>query len=700
MSSFDFSQFFITFLFYILWIVLVILIWNYVWLVPFPFTLPDFNPDSDEQLHITNAYSALRYLYYVLLKRFNPQFWLRHCGFDALAYIVFLRKIFSLVCLYFLTSFIFGMPYAISDPETELWNAFNLHDNIYKIYLQMFFLILYSVMFYTMIYDAKWVLLQSYQNFRKNDQKFYDLQLNTLRLKGLNFNYETMDFRQKLREILPKSCSDSLIQCVMIPESFNLLDLFSKKKELTFIKDIQKDGVNSCFCCSPYKELESKISIINTNIDKLTSKGFKFSGIAFICVDSGSSFQKIIQHFSFFHIGFWRGTCRRFRKTHIQNSHEDSLLSNPDDHSILASSAPSADDVSWRNLNKDSNISWVNRLALNILAIVLMVFFTTPASLITVFGLYDIIQRIMDSNPPEPGTFSNIIEKNLSPMLIILVNQLLLYVIDTLAYRKRQIKMSSTQLTIFHLCFVYMLINIFIIPALSMTTVESIFSFLSTNSVEKVKTLLKTFYLKDTGSLFIILLIQAGTFSFTFYLLRLSDLFLNFFDRKLISEKRQRRFKLKNWQREETDNFQYGYFYANMVIYLIVVLVFSTTVPIISLSGIFLFFLKLICDAFELISAHRKEIESGGKIIEKVLLYCCFGGLFFQILMLAYYSVNKLRYNVFVMAALIVGSGLITLKIHGMGKYDEIRQEGSNEIDIETLRRWEKAYRHPLLYSN
>ena len=134
------------------------------------------------------------------------------------------------------------------------------------------------------------------------------------------------------------------------------------------------------------------------------------------------------------------------------------------------------------------------------------------------------------------------------------------------------------------------------------------------------------------------------------------------------------------------------------MIYLIVVLVFSTTVPIISFSGIFLFSLRLICDGFELISAHRKEIDSGGKIIERVLLFCCFGGLFFQILMLAYYSVNKLKYNVFLMAALIVASGLMTLKIHRIGKYDEKRDEGSNEIDTEALIRWEKAYRHPLLY--
>ena len=281
-------------------------------------------------------------------------------------------------------------------------------------------------------------------------------------------------------------------------------------------------------------------------------------------------------------------------------------------------------------------------------------------------------------------------------MMIILVNQLLLSVIDTLAFQKKMIKLSSIQLTIFNLCFLYMSINSFIIPALSMTTMESIFSFLSTNSVEKVETLLKTFYLKDTGSLFIIMLIQAGTFSFTFYLLRLPDLFLNYFDRKLICEKRQQRLILKNWQKDESENFQYGYFYANMVIYLIIVLVFSTTVPIISLSGIFFFLLRVISDGFELISAHRKEIDSGGELINRVVFCCCLGGLFFQVLMLAYYSVKKLKYNVFMMATLIVGSILCSVKINRMGIYEESFEEMG--IDLEALNRWEKGYRHPLIH--
>ena len=703
MSNFDFSQFFTTFLFYLLWVLLVLLIWNYLWLSPYPTTLPHYNPDIEEEIPINNAYSALNYLYHVLFRNFHSTFWLKYCGFDALSYIYFLRRMFVLVMFYFLISFIFGIPYAIANSESELWTSFNLHDKLYYIYLQMFFLILFSLMFYATLYEINVFLFNAYQKFRNHAPGFYDLQLHTLRLKNLPKNYDVLDLRQKIHEILPKSSSDSLIQCVMIPESFDLLDKYALKKELNLIKSVTKDRnfkSSNCLvnCCRPYQNLDERLSDLEIEIEKMAAKEFKFSGNAFICLDSASSFHNLIEYFSLFNLGFWKKTCRS-HKRHLL-SHEDSLLSNEESIGILSSSIPSADDISWKNLNRESKMIWIKRLALNFVAVILMIFFTTPASLITVLGITDIMDNVLSSSTPEPGSFSNLIEKNISPMLIILVNQLLLFVIDMLAYKKRMIKVSATQMTIFNLCFIYMLINSFILPALSMTTAESIFSFLHTNNIEKVETLLKTFYLKDTGSLFIILLLQAGTFSFSFYLLRLSDLFLNFFDRKLVAEKREARLKWKNWLRDETENFQYGYFFANAVIYLIVVLVFSTTVPAVSMSGFFLFLLRLICDCYELISAHRKEMDSGGNLINKVIMCCCFGGIFFQVLILAYYSVNKLKYNVFIMAALIVGSGLFTLKMSKMGNFQERSHCGVNDIETDAVQLWEKAYRHPLLHKN
>jgi len=279
-------------------------------------------------------------------------------------------------------------------------------------------------------------------------------------------------------------------------------------------------------------------------------------------------------------------------------------------------------------------------------------------------------------------------------LLIILVNQLLLFIINTLSFMKRHIRISKTQMTIFNASFIYLLFNSFLIPAFSMTTVESIFSFLSDQS-KQVEELLETFYLKNTGSLFVILLIQSGIFSFTLYTLQLPDLFLNFFSRKMVMAWREERVNQEIWRKDETDNFQFGYFYANMVVFLIIVLVFSTTVPVISVSGLIFFLCRGVCDTWTLISCHRKEVESNGKLVDKVISFCCFGGVVFEILIIIYYSVSKLKFNVIIMVFVLMGSVFMIWRIEGVKIVKEREEEMKEEV--EEIKEWERNYRHPLV---
>ena len=324
----------------------------------------------------------------------------------------------------------------------------------------------------------------------------------------------------------------------------------------------------------------------------------------------------------------------------------------------------------------------------------MMVFFTTPASLITVLGLTELITAIIHNDAPEPGDFSSILEKNLSPLLIILINQLLLLIINTIAFMKRHIRISKTQMTIFNACFLYLLFNSFLIPALSMTTVESIFSFLS-NESKKVDELLETFYLQNTGSLFVILLIQSGVFSFSLYVLQLPDLFFNLCSRRMVVAWRNSRIKQDVWMKDEVDNFQYGYFYAINIVFLIIVLVFSTTVPAISVSGLIYFFLRGVSDSWDLITCHRKEMDSNGKIIDRIISVCCFGGILFELLIITYYSVSQLKYNVIIMVLILMASIFMIWRIEGIKINREIKEDVRPEG--EEVKEWVQNYKHPLV---
>ena len=66
--------------------------------------------------------------------------------------------------------------------------------------------------------------------------------------------------------------------------------------------------------------------------------------------------------------------------------------------------------------------------------------------------------------------------------------------------------------------------------------------------------------------------------------------------------------------------FLYGYYYAQHLIILSVVIVFSTTVPMISIAGFVFFGLRHLIDSFNLLTVNRKEIDSSSNMFRKVLL--------------------------------------------------------------------------------
>ena len=87
MSSFDSVQAFYVLLFYSFFLLIVLLLWHFFWLKPYPMNLP-----TPEHLHLSNPnfetkienlWDGVKYLYYVVFKRYDQSFWMHHCGFEA-----------------------------------------------------------------------------------------------------------------------------------------------------------------------------------------------------------------------------------------------------------------------------------------------------------------------------------------------------------------------------------------------------------------------------------------------------------------------------------------------------------------------------------------------------------------------------------------------------------------------------------------
>lgn len=242
---------------------------------------------------------------------------------------------------------------------------------------------------------------------------------------------------------------------------------------------------------------------------------------------------------------------------------------------------------------------------------------------------------------------------------------------------------------------------------------ELLSKLLITNSGKKF--LMKKFYyhymfiinIKLKGYFFVTLIIQNGTISPMFYVLRLHEIFNNSLSPFIVFYKRHFANSGKQWHRKEGYIFQFGYFYAQMLTFYTICIVFSSTVPFILLAGLYFFYLRHLSDFYSLLCIHRMEIDSSGYLINQILNISNVPVLFYQIIILSLFLIKQ-RYND---ALIILGIFIISLifaiytsakyildiyALHDALKvYDQINP--GEEISGNELNKWRNKFKHPLV---
>ena len=79
-------------------------------------------------------------------------------------------------------------------------------------------------------------------------------------------------------------------------------------------------------------------------------------------------------------------------------------------------------------------------------------------------------------------------------------------------------------------------------------------------------------------------------------------------------------------------------------------LVFSSTIPVITLAGFLFYFIKHIVDSFNLLTYHRKEMESKATVFKNIIFSAQICLILFQSVMLAYFSSNSFLGEAFCVA--------------------------------------------------
>lgn len=131
--------------------------------------------------------------------------------------------------------------------------------------------------------------------------------------------------------------------------------------------------------------------------------------------------------------------------------------------------------------------------------------------------------------------------------------------------------------------------------------------------------LLGDMYISDSGTFFVVLLIQCACFSAIASLTRFGDIistycspWLAHFQRKYLNDSAP-------WRRQEDYIFCYGFFYAYYLAIFAVGIIFSTTVPLITVAGTIFFGIVNVLDGYRILTVHLKEMESSGGLVNLIL---------------------------------------------------------------------------------
>lgn len=85
----------------------------------------------------------------------------------------------------------------------------------------------------------------------------------------------------------------------------------------------------------------------------------------------------------------------------------------------------------------------------------------------------------------------------------------------------------------------------------------------------------------------------------------------------------------------------YGYHYAAMLTIFGICIFFSNTVPLVSLASTFYVGLKHLVDGLNLITLHRKEIDSQGQLIDATTNSALVFVVLYQLSMIAFFVISE-----------------------------------------------------------
>lgn len=168
-------------------------------------------------------------------------------------------------------------------------------------------------------------------------------------------------------------------------------------------------------------------------------------------------------------------------------------------------------DINWENVKERDSRPYLAAFCFNILAILILLFLTTPAAMLNVIGQSSQLKYFLSMGwIDQTNTFNQFLVKTLIPSLIVLgINELLMLVINKIVDAQSKERFSKHQRNVLRFIFVYFLFNMLLVPGIAANAINNAYEFFQ-EGVRDWNSLSKKMFVLENGNFFFTLILNSA----------------------------------------------------------------------------------------------------------------------------------------------------------------------------------------------
>ena len=503
----------------------------------------------------------------------------------------------------------------------------NAYSNPFKLWVILIFSVFYTCASYYHLYAFVKKIIEIKKNYKTIDHSLENvIRKHAIHIRGINQSLSYLEAKKILENFFQTNFSSHLVGIELIA-NYDILDNLIEKKflyqsfhekysqyNLSHYPERKKlSSENWLNCCNNKNTRKIDAEIYFQHLANINEKMLKFyrqlnsrrnTGNAFILFKSPLIVDEILNHKEII-IG-------------KMNSFEGTLLNVGN---WLIKRAPTPSDILWDNIKYSKKWRTIRMVVFTVALFIVCLIIITPNY---IFQELSPLITNMSSQIKDEMT-SSLIKEYSYPLIVVIMNSgIIPVIVGYIAVAEMHYKRSYREKSIFVKNVVFMVINCFFIPT---------FGVLSWSKLKEcIRYLLVTHWDMDISEgfirnsyFFLRYAIQVTFISNGIQLLALPQFFVKKM-RVLLASSDYEKFYASMIKKY----FDYGYNYSFSITVFMLIICFSTTIPLITIFGALFFYIKYYIDKYNLLFLYPAEFESHGNVTEMIIKFELIGIFFFQ----------------------------------------------------------------------